>query len=249
MARPKLGESETERLHVKITKEELEAIDDWRYRNRVPSRSEAVRRLCKIGKFSHEEFEQIVEMSSEAVEGITDQMYGAAEIARAFYRGGMDDYLFTIDEVRDLLTVANARSMIASEAIEGLHNLIVSVYNAMLPYANAESIAKGDEEALQRIAEANEAVERAEQKRAEQKENRYISIWMSQQTPEQEEEFEALPMDKREEFISQRIAELQAEHEADAEGFDERYAPTYFWEHEDWREAIERRTKEIRGRK
>ncbi len=49
MARPKLGDSETERLHIKITKDELDAIDDWRYENRIPSRSEAVRRLCQIG--------------------------------------------------------------------------------------------------------------------------------------------------------------------------------------------------------
>ena len=49
MARPKLGDSETERLHIKITADELEAIDDWRFANRVPSRSEAVRRLCQLG--------------------------------------------------------------------------------------------------------------------------------------------------------------------------------------------------------
>lgn len=53
MARPKLGDSETERLHVKITKDELSEIDEWRYLNRVPSRSEAVRRLCKIGLNAH----------------------------------------------------------------------------------------------------------------------------------------------------------------------------------------------------
>ncbi|OOL18070.1 hypothetical protein BRY73_08405 [Ochrobactrum sp. P6BS-III] len=49
MARPKLGDSETERLHIKITKAELDAIDDWRYENRIPSRSEAVRRLVQGG--------------------------------------------------------------------------------------------------------------------------------------------------------------------------------------------------------
>ncbi|MEI5679562.1 MULTISPECIES: hypothetical protein [unclassified Mesorhizobium] len=49
MARPKLGNSETERLHVKITADEIRAIDDWRYANRVPSRSEAVRRLVQMG--------------------------------------------------------------------------------------------------------------------------------------------------------------------------------------------------------
>lgn len=48
MSRPKLGDSDTERLQLKITTDEITAIDNWRYANRVPSRSEAVRRLCQI---------------------------------------------------------------------------------------------------------------------------------------------------------------------------------------------------------
>jgi hypothetical protein len=54
MARPKLGETETERLQIKITTAEIEAIDDWRYRKRVPSKSEAVRRLCRIALVSED---------------------------------------------------------------------------------------------------------------------------------------------------------------------------------------------------
>lgn len=52
MARPKLGISDTERLHVKITKDEMDAIDTWRHENSIPSRSEAVRRLCQTGMTS-----------------------------------------------------------------------------------------------------------------------------------------------------------------------------------------------------
>lgn len=48
MARPKLGKSDTERLHVKITADELKAIDDWRFAHRIQSRSETVRRLCQM---------------------------------------------------------------------------------------------------------------------------------------------------------------------------------------------------------
>lgn len=48
MARPKLGEGETERLHIKISAKELNAIDEWRYTKRIPSRSEAIRRLCAL---------------------------------------------------------------------------------------------------------------------------------------------------------------------------------------------------------
>jgi hypothetical protein len=48
MARPKLGEGDTQRLQLKISDEELKAIEDWRFANRVSSRSEAVRRLIQI---------------------------------------------------------------------------------------------------------------------------------------------------------------------------------------------------------
>lgn len=40
---------QSERLHMRISPEEITAIDDWRFANRVPSRSEAVRRLVQIG--------------------------------------------------------------------------------------------------------------------------------------------------------------------------------------------------------
>lgn len=59
MARPPLGESSTERLHLKITADEITAIDDWRFANRAPSRSEAVRRLLKIGLKAEKENGQI----------------------------------------------------------------------------------------------------------------------------------------------------------------------------------------------
>ncbi|ESZ11465.1 hypothetical protein X735_25780 [Mesorhizobium sp. L2C085B000] len=49
MARPKLGESESKRLQMVITEDELQAIEDWRFANRVQSKSEAIRRLVQIG--------------------------------------------------------------------------------------------------------------------------------------------------------------------------------------------------------
>ncbi|HEV7319434.1 MAG TPA: hypothetical protein VGO04_12600 [Ensifer sp.] len=47
--RPKLGDGNTERFHMAITAEEISAIDDWRYANRIPTRSEAVRQLVRLG--------------------------------------------------------------------------------------------------------------------------------------------------------------------------------------------------------
>jgi hypothetical protein len=49
MARPKLGDSESKRLQMVITEDEIKAIDDWRFANRVATRSDAIRRLIQIG--------------------------------------------------------------------------------------------------------------------------------------------------------------------------------------------------------
>lgn len=68
MARPKLGESETERLHVKITADEINSIDDWRYANRIPSRSEAVRRLCQIAVHLDNVIPKIMQQTKELME-------------------------------------------------------------------------------------------------------------------------------------------------------------------------------------
>ncbi|WP_144223639.1 hypothetical protein [Mesorhizobium amorphae] len=70
MARPKLGDSETERLHVKITSDEIKAIDDWRYTNRVPSRSDAVRRLVQIGLI----FDAHADRLREALRGLSETL-------------------------------------------------------------------------------------------------------------------------------------------------------------------------------
>ncbi|WP_152048248.1 hypothetical protein [Aureimonas psammosilenae] len=66
MARPKLGDTETQRLQLKITEEEISAIDDWRFSNRVPSRSEAVRRLVQIGARAHKQLEGIETATKKA---------------------------------------------------------------------------------------------------------------------------------------------------------------------------------------
>jgi hypothetical protein len=57
MARPKLGDGDTQRLQLKISSDELGPIEDWRFGNRIPSLSEAVRRLCQIGIVAERELQ------------------------------------------------------------------------------------------------------------------------------------------------------------------------------------------------
>lgn len=42
-------EARQNRVPIMMTDEEMVIIDDWRFENRVATRSEAIRRLCKIG--------------------------------------------------------------------------------------------------------------------------------------------------------------------------------------------------------
>ena len=49
-----------ERLQIMLTKEEIEALDNWRFQKRMPSRAAAIRELLKRGLaaegFAHAEF-------------------------------------------------------------------------------------------------------------------------------------------------------------------------------------------------
>jgi len=50
MSRPTLSEtSPSVRFQLKITQAEIDAINEWRHANRVPTLSEAVRRLIASG--------------------------------------------------------------------------------------------------------------------------------------------------------------------------------------------------------
>lgn len=44
-----MGDQQLERLQIMLTADEMAALDDWRYSNRVPTRAAAVRELLKRG--------------------------------------------------------------------------------------------------------------------------------------------------------------------------------------------------------
>lgn len=60
-----------ERLQIMLTKEELEALDNWRFQRRMPSRAAAIRELLKRG-LSAEGFEVADGGSRSQDFGVTD---------------------------------------------------------------------------------------------------------------------------------------------------------------------------------
>lgn len=56
-------ELKDQRVVTMMSPSELEAIDDWMFKNRIRSRGEAIRRLCQIGIMSNRQFERLVRVA------------------------------------------------------------------------------------------------------------------------------------------------------------------------------------------
>lgn len=54
------------RVPIMMSEDELKAIDDWRFTNRVATRSEAVRRLCQIGLATDNHLQAVVNSAIKA---------------------------------------------------------------------------------------------------------------------------------------------------------------------------------------
>lgn len=112
MARPKLGETETERMQLKITAAEIQAIDDWRFENRMPSRSEAVRRLCQIGLRA----DRHIHLLGKEIYATSD----AVKVLDAAWQSLLDEF---VDEKID-------REAFLSRAVAAIHDLFPDVKKA-----------------------------------------------------------------------------------------------------------------------
>lgn len=83
MARPRLGDSESKRLQMVITEDELDAIDDWQHANKVPSRSEAIRRLVQIGLAVEPEIAGLLRKAKKRVDTYPFDLKGFLDVLRS----------------------------------------------------------------------------------------------------------------------------------------------------------------------
>lgn len=89
---PDKGEQKTERFNMFMSPSEMKAIDDWAWKNRIRSKSEAVRRLVQIG---------LAFDSERAKEGLHAMARASAELGAALI--AMEDLMSgasTPDEIR-----------------------------------------------------------------------------------------------------------------------------------------------------
>ncbi|WP_457663445.1 hypothetical protein [Sinorhizobium medicae] len=172
MARPKLGETDTERMQLKITSAEIEAIDTWRFANRVPSRSEAVRRLCQIGLLVSDELEGLTNSTSELssamrqLNGETFKLW--AQVISPVWKG----------ETLDRAAVASVLKTLVSDVsqvdagVDDVSSVLVGLFMAVAGIARAGNIAEGKAVADKAIKETNENLSKMRELRGRMEENR-----------------------------------------------------------------------------
>ena len=86
------------RVPIMMSDEELQAIDDWRFKNRIATRSDAVRKLTKIGTLTDEWIDRAGQVIDAAQEKYLDKITRFADM----HPESLDD----IHEVTKLLSAA-----------------------------------------------------------------------------------------------------------------------------------------------
>lgn len=65
-------ENKTERVQLLMTPSEVKAIDDWGFENRIRTRAEAIRRLCRMGLVHDNQIIKLLDPLTEAKTKIAD---------------------------------------------------------------------------------------------------------------------------------------------------------------------------------
>lgn len=130
-------EQKSERFNMFMSPSEMEAIDEWAWKNRVRSKSEAVRRLCQIALFVDRELDSVsdamLDLSSTMTDFDRETFMLWANIISPFYKGEKLDRAAVGKMVEEFLeNVAKLGSGIdeASSTLVGLGEAIVGLAKA-----------------------------------------------------------------------------------------------------------------------
>ncbi len=113
------SEQKTERFNMFMSPSEMEAIDEWAWKNRIRSKSEAVRRLVQIGLSADEAAPHLI----RAAEGIDQAITQRVEKIREKIRH--DDREKTFLEWRDMVT---DNTLIIVDVLKYLHSMNINVF-------------------------------------------------------------------------------------------------------------------------
>lgn len=229
------------RVPIMMSDEELKAIDDWRFDNRVATRSEAIRRLCKISLLVERELEGIVDYATDSVRHLNEGLGDAMEIRGTIDSAGAEGLHFDIDEMRDVLRAYSESASNAVDTALGVQELIVTLYNAIVPIAQEPTISGGVAQSEKTIQEAQAVVADAIAKQKERADHKYLLLLYNSETPEERAAYEALPEDQKDAALDKKIAALELEEKTDPDAFYDKYDLWPFWAKPGWKTRLRAR--------
>lgn len=238
------------RIPIMFSEDELTDIDEWRHENRIATRADAVRRLCKIALFIEQELEPVVDTANEGVAVLAGQSLYLSKIFSEVINRETYGMTFDRDQLWDIFTVARENADVAEEGLRGLHSTLVAIYNAVAAMVDARTVKSGQRRAEAVVEEANESfrkLEEANSRREKQsEENRYLSMVFHSESENDRQAYEAIPEDQKDAYLEQKIDELRNEEAADPEGFAARYGidSRKFWEKPEWQNVLDKRRDE-----
>ncbi|WP_320194990.1 hypothetical protein RMR10_012060 [Agrobacterium rosae] len=234
-------ELKTIKFQMMLAESEAETIDDWSFQNRIRSRAEAIRRLCQIGMLVEAEIETIADAAVETMNFVTDEIGAARREYKTLVNMGTANALFTQEEMNDALSAGITRHFETLDRVDTLTHLVLTLYNAILPLSEADTVKRGVEDSRSIIEQANKIFELTAERRKEREENRYIAINVATRSPEDRAKYEALSEEEQEKMLDAALERLRAEEEMDPHAFHEKHDHKPFWEADGWLEAVNSR--------
>lgn len=162
------------RVPIMMSEAELQAIDDWRFLNRVATRSEAVRRLCQIGLIVGADLEALTDSTSDlssAMRQLDQETFKLwAEIISPVRKGETLDRAAVASVFENL--VSNVSQVYAG--VDDVSSVLVGLFSAVAGIVRAGNTAEGKEIADEAIKEAAENIAKMRELRAKMEENRRL---------------------------------------------------------------------------
>lgn len=241
------------RIPIMFSEQELIEIDEWRHNNRIATRADAVRRLCKIGMLASLELGPIVDNVSNGISVLSEQKDELLKVQRQVLNPSTLEAKFGYHEIWDVFALADAHGDTALTGLSNVAATLITLYETIIAVMTARSVKAGITEAEKIIERANaeydEAEERRKQRELEAEENRYLSIMTGHTTPEEDAAYEAMSDDEQEEELGRRIAVMKDLEERNPKEFRERYGidNRYFWDTEEWTDFLKSSSSPHKG--
>lgn len=212
MARPKLGDGATHRLHMMITKAELDAIDDWQAGLGLTSRAEAVRRLCAAAMVALNGLDKLKRMGEDlSVSALDDR-----EHIGGHFRGLLTDaaegneHGFTYQEAKDLLHDYSDRAYWQEQNSRYINRIIAGMCEAIDVLTEQQTFTAAQREANERLNELNEYIDVQHYNWSAMEQHHLGSAVMRMMTEEEREHLNDLERDDRLALVADKVSKYRA---------------------------------------